>query len=146
MRKYLDDEFLSRINIEQAERTLYTLGNEIGFQFKADIWADKVADDRFTESTQVTVDIPTDQWESAWQLWKHNHWAAKWFQWLFAWWVSEPQKTGLQTFSKTKTATLEFRVCKYHTFPDFNPETYPGQFGRHYRYVQQDKLAFRWDG
>lgn len=145
MRSYLSDEFLSRVTIEQEERALYKLGNNVGFQFKADIWADKVESGTHTEIATVDVEIETDEWESAWQLWKHNHWNAWWFTYLgFLFFCSTPRKTGRKTLKTRKTAELKFRVCKYHTFPDFNPETYPGQFGRHYRYVKQDRLALNW--
>jgi hypothetical protein len=144
MRASLDDDFLSRVNIETTERALYDFGRQIGFQFKADIWADKVADDVIEETQDVKMDFVYDEWGSAWQLWKYNHWNSWWFTYLgFLFFCSTPQRTEVKRITKKKRATLKFRVCKYQTFPDFNPETYPGQFGRSYRYIKQDSLGLK---
>lgn len=142
MRTHLDDMFLSTVTIEQAERALHALGQDVGFAFKKDIWADKIADDTITETQEVKTQLQVPTWNSAWQLWKANHAESKLFGWIARRWP--PEKRGMETHTQTKTAALKFRVCKYHTFPDFNPETYPRQFGGYYRYIQQDRLAFNW--
>jgi hypothetical protein len=129
------------MDIETVERAMFSLGQDIGFRFKKDIWADKLADEVITESVTIPISHPVSIFDSAWQLWKSNHWYSKWFKWTVRWWAKKPQQNGTLVVVEDKKVELKFRVCKYHTFPDFNPNQYPNQFGKYYRYIKQDRLG-----
>lgn len=128
---HIPDHIIDEVSVE----ALNAFMGDMAIRLRASVWADKLEDSTHTEVATANFKVDTEQWKSVWQLWKHNRRDSKVFGWIARRWAPE---TVTETVSVSKTAQLKFRVCKYHTFPDFNP---PGRFGNYYRYVKQDTLG-----
>ncbi len=140
MYQYLDPFVVDRMDIEQVSDELIHLGASVAFRFKKDLWADKLADERQTVTQKLEVITDYTTWESAWQLWKHNHRGSKLFGWIARKW---PPVNGMKTRIENREITAEFDIKKYLTFPEFQPP--PQQFGNYYRYVQTTPGRMVWD-
>ncbi len=139
MRQVLDTDFVNDVEIV-AQDLFYSMGRDIAYEFRKKVWADKLANETVKATQELLVGIWVPLWDSAWQLWKHNHKDSKLFGWIHKWW---PADRGTYLASEKQQVTVEVNIKKYLTFPEFQAP--PSQFGNYYRYVQTTPVRMWWD-
>lgn len=136
------DPYALDMEVSQYEDFMFSLGQRVAWEFRAKVFADKLADETHTVSQQVHFDVETSDWVSAWQLWKWNRRSNRVFGWLHKRWPAK--RTGARTFQVVRQANVKFDVKKYVTFPELK-KSYPSTLGNHFRYVETRPGPLWWD-
>jgi hypothetical protein len=130
LRQAIEDELGINADIqayqdEWAYRTIVEL--------RTQNWSHRLPPETKTETTTLAV----KEWESAWQLWKHNHSNSRWFGWINRRWPAK--KTGETNYQ----ATVSFDMDKRVLFPDCK---YPTNLGSPYYRVALSNPVWEWTG